>query len=866
MNNKYSQLKVKFTRGNGLKNLVISIVILVEILAIMGVATFAWVETVSSIKIYGDGIIDTYVYTDAEIGSGTKVIDMADYFKQSGDMHLAPASSANGTTFYFPQVASTAAYRKGNISDKNTAYLSVSFRVKTDTNADFFFTKVPTFSANGANIRVSVTSQSEGSDEAPVTKIYALTNSSASVVNSTTGGTSTATVEAFANHIKGKSSSARLFSVAADETKIVTVNLWLQKTGTDMNSVMSQNITITDLGIISDLTPRRVTLIPTSTWEPSKVTTHFYAWCFEASNGDADRLYKLTEDENEHYSFEYNGTYQKTVFLRSGNANLTTDNIGNWSDVWNQTVNTTIPASPVDPTYIITSMSGGTDGKSTGDWIEPATIKLAYVDGQNSSCGTLNATSYIGTGTTTTVLETTDSNKTVHRDTVHARTGKTIQLTVSSNGGYQFVGWYTDASGSTLASSNAAFTTTAPATATEITYYAKFKPVSTVTLHRYLDGNASTTGGTIQIDSTTGSTSYSSVSKTVDRGASVKLYASPSSGYTLSGIYTTITGGTQITNNSYVTVDSDVNYYARFTTNSYNVTAHSRYSTNGGTSFSTSDSTTGGTVKVGSSSASSSSTASVKYNSTVTLTASANSGYTFVGWYNGTSTTATQLSTNASYSYTLTTAGAVSVYARFVKASDTIIYVAPRENWGDNYYIRLYDEGGHNISTTTTNGFVKAEYDGSTGYYKATFSSGTTGTFYAILAKDSNYTGQVPSSGGRSGTLGNSYIFNTASSGALTTYTNQRCIWFIIGSGVSWIKDNINNYGDYMNIWANSTDNRMRRINDNAYVYEFASVSGTIYFQQHYSGSGNRNQWTATIQSNKSQFTASTYNSGSWTG
>ena len=864
MNSMLSKLKEKITRGKGVKGVAISIVILIEILAITTVSVLAWVETVSSIKIKGDGVIDTYVFTDAEIGAGKGTIDMGAYFKQSGDMHFAPASSANGTTMYFPQVASTNKYRKGNSSDKNTSYLSATFRVKTATNADFFFTKVPTFSALGSDIRVSITTQSEGSNEAPVTQIYALTKGSSSVVNSTTGGTATATAEAFADHIKGKSSTARIFSVGADETKVVTVNVWLQKKSTDMNSVMAQDIKISDLGIVSSLTPRRVTLVPGSEWNKDRPT--YYAWCW---NTDTDgKFFKLTDNGDGSYSFDYDGTYKNISFVRAMN-DLTTDS-PNWdSQVWNQTENLTIPASPVDPTFFITSITGGTGNKSKGIWEEPAIVKLDYVDG-SKGLGKLSATwsSYTasGNGQPTQIL---------------CRGGSSVTINATANSNYQFEGWYSDAAGTKKMTSPtaASASVTAPTKGNEITYYAKFSEVAIITLVRVVDGTSysSVAAGTMNITSpgtTTTSGSGSSIQKTVNKGASVTLSATANNGYTFNGFYTTATGGSTVTNP--FTANSSVTYYARFTTNSYRVTANAYYSTNGSTYYAGS---TGGTVKVGSDTEGATSYQDVKYKGQVTLTASpaTSSGYSFVGWYDGTGTSANQLSTEATYTYTLTTAGAVDIYARFNKVNEktTTIYVAPREDWGDNYYIRLYDDGGNNISTGTTNGFVKANYDSATGYYKATFTSSIPGNFYAILAKNTSYSGQVPGAGqsGVKGTLGNSYIFGsniTSSSSSLTTYTNQRCIWFIINSSsASWIRDDIVNSKDYMNIWANNTNNKMRRINDYTYVFEFSTIpSGTIYFQKCYSGGGIRNgdhEWSATMTSGKNQYTATGWQQGSWT-
>ena len=127
-----------FGRKSWTKNLVISIVILVEIIVLLTVGSFAWVETVSSIKLLtpDDGTVDSFVYTEATIGEESGKIDLGEYFKKAGDMHFAPASSANGVDLFFPKKTGTTgsaaasvntAYRKGTSSDKNTAYLSVSF-------------------------------------------------------------------------------------------------------------------------------------------------------------------------------------------------------------------------------------------------------------------------------------------------------------------------------------------------------------------------------------------------------------------------------------------------------------------------------------------------------------------------------------------------------------------------------------------------------------------------------------------------------------------------------------------------------------------------------------------------------------------
>ncbi len=787
------------------KSMLLSIVILFEAFLLSIVVTYAWVETVSSIKITNEantkGTVDTYVFTEAMIGAEQGTIDIAKYFKQAGDMHLAPASSADGKTMYFPKanLSSGFIYRKGNVSDKNTAYLSVTFKVRTDTNADFFFEKVPSFTALGDYIRVSVTSQSEGSTSAPVTTIYSKDESTTEVVNSTSGATGATTVAKYADHIKGKGTSARLFAVGANETKIVTINVWLQKKteeNTDLTNNMSQAVTINNLGITSSLNPRHVTLIPTSTWENYGQT--YYAWCWDAPNSAPSRLYKLSLDENEHYSFDYNGTYRQTLFFRSSNSNLDTEAMNaNNNAAWNngtvakQTVDTSIPNDLVDPTFIILTDSGGTGSKSTGDWNDPATIKLAHITDQSDTWGTMSATTYTDT-TATHAMEQTNSESNKHIDTVHAWTGKKIKLVATAKTNYAFVGWYNDEEGTgTALSTSASFTTNAPSTATDITYYAKFKEVRKLTINRYVDEDASSTvaAGTITIGDSTSANNVTSYSKTVDKGSSVSFSATAAAGYTLSGIYTTADGTT--TASSPITLNSNTTYYARFTTNNYNVTANAYYSNNGGTSYTAGN--TGGTVIAGSSNAGATSTASVKYNNTVSLVATPESGYEFVGWYAAASG-GSALSTNTTYTYTLSTAGAVNVYARFIKE---VWEIGHGISGGSNWTYNTMSVSGNNVtgSLTLTEGqefsFKIRKTVGSTSTYyganNASYSNITSTSFISNLALSSS--GGDIYMKGHAGTYTFTFNKSTSKLSVAASYSNIT-ITFDYSSQSWWGNDN----------------------------------------------------------------------------
>lgn len=886
MNNAWNKFKANRDRGSKTKNLVISIVILIEVIAVMVVGSFAWVETISSIKIknFDEGTVNSYLYNIAQIGDSATEIDLADYFRQGGDMHLAPASSADGVDIFFPKTAGvTGKYRKADTNDKNVSYLSVSFKITVAEDSDFFFSNGnPTFGSFNDDIRVSVLARDEDKATLDDHYVFARTaQSGASVVNTVNGDSTTINVRAFSNYTKNRT---KLFKVEAGTDKIVTVNLWLQKqsgdNATDLTSAtnMSTLFNITNLGIISDKSPRRVTLIPTPAWDTGEANQTFYAWCWKTGSSE---LYKLNYDaETEHYSFEYNGTYDHTLFFRINNANVTKDNISSYWSSGKQTEDTAIPAASEceNPTYVITSFSGGSSSKSTGEWIKnssnkadnPSSVTIKYVNGQDSSWGTISATSYTSSTETTSTyaMELTNrSNPTaVHYDTIHAMPGKKLKLTATAaSTDYAFVGWFTNPAGTVAASGSSTSTSyspSAPAADTGVTYYAKFKERRTLKIYKYLDGaetNATTASGvgTITIGTSTSGANVTSYSQTFDKDQSVAFSAAASAGYTLEGIYTQPSGINAAV--SPVTLSANTEYYARFTTNEYNVTASAYYSNNGGSSYSSGS--TGGTVKAGSSAAGATSTASVKYKNSVNLVATPASGYQFVGWYSA-ATGGTHLSTNTTYSYTMNSTSAQNVYARFMKLSTVTIYIAPRENW-DEPDLHIWDSNG------VIEDHLTASYDGTTGYFVATVQ--TRGTWLkAILSKDSNYTSQTSDitvvSSVSAGTDYSKFIntSNTVSNWS----SNKRCIWFIISE--DWLKNYITNNHDWMRIWSsnNSAAYSMRRINDYAYVYEFnPAPSGTIYFQDCYQNSTNyrdNNQWTTTIPSGKSQYKETSYNGGSW--
>lgn len=747
-----------FGRKSWTKNLVISIVILVEIIVLLTVGSFAWVETVSSIKLLtpDDGTVDSFVYTEATIGEESGKIDLGEYFKKAGDMHFAPASSANGVDLFFPKKTGTTgsaaasvntAYRKGTSSDKNTAYLSVSFKVKTDqsvfTAVDFFFSSgMPDFGNTylNDNMRVSVTERSSG--KSPVTKIYARTASDNEVVSSTSGATDVAHVEAFSSHLKGSGTENALFTIADNtDTKIVTVNMWLQKSDADANNALRQ-VNITNFGIISSLVPRHVTLIPGSSWEAAN--RKYYAWCWTKDAGGVDhggKLFALTEDENGYYGFDYIGSFNSMVLIvanencnaKDGDTTFPSEN------VIKQTVDTAVPNTPVDPYCFITSYANGTDNKSTVLWEIPATVRVAVASGQ-SAMGTVHATyndglksggaahtSKVGNSSMLYSFGNNSSNSSSIK-TVTLVATPTPNTTDPALPHYAIEGWYTDSACTQRVSGavTAQKAVTAPNKGVEVTYYAKFKEIRTVSLHQRLDDIASdTTGaGTLAIGSAAAADTAATSSQ-VNLGSSVTLKAAAKPGYTLDGIFTQATGGTRVdtatAGTASVTASNDADYYAHFTTNSYTVTANAVYSTDVGKSNYTAGAA-GGTVQVATETPGATSSKLVKYKTSVALTATADPDYQFVGWYDA---SGNQLSTNATYTYPLDTPSDVNVNARFWKNKFNVTAIAAYSADGTTYteggtggtvQVGSSAAGATSTGKATYNGTVTLKAEAETGY------------------------------------------------------------------------------------------------------------------------------------------------------
>lgn len=342
------------------KSLILSIVALVEVLAIAIVSVSAWVETISTIKLdLNNGTIDNYVFTNANIGYGNgydgKTIDLTKYFRQAGDVHLASATSANGTDVYFPTLtangAPSATYRKATVNDKNVNYIDFSFNVTAKgTKASFYFDKVPTIKVNDADAdeeKLRVSFVCDGSN----TVVCGKSDSTAEVVAGTNLNIKgQENVKTFGSYT-GSTAESPLFTVPADsKPHKVTMRVWLQDDSRN-TKYAGQTVTIDNFKLITQ-SPQagELTFYDKTTGDPSLGA----GWATKNNraiwiNQDGKSEYKkLSKDSSGNYSIKLGSDYtdnpNATVTFYSCESTVTTNPQNSFVAKWTTTLQTAVDA------------------------------------------------------------------------------------------------------------------------------------------------------------------------------------------------------------------------------------------------------------------------------------------------------------------------------------------------------------------------------------------------------------------------------------------------------------------------------------------------------------------------------------------
>ena len=303
------------------KSMILSIVALVEVLAIAIVSVSAWVETISTIKLdLNNGTIDNYVFTNANIGYGNgydgNTIDLTKYFRQAGDVHLASATSANGTDVYFPTLTAngepSATYRKATVNDKNVNYIDFSFNVTAKgTKASFYFEKIPTIKVNDADAdeeKLRVSFVCDGSN----TVVCGKSDSTAEVVSGTNLNIKgQENVKSFGSYT-GSTAESPLFTVPADsKPHKVTMRVWLQD-DSRKTKYAGQTVTIDNFKLITQ-SPQagELTFYDKTTGDPSlgsgwATKNNRAIWINQAGKSEYE---KLSKDSSGNYFIKLGSDY-----------------------------------------------------------------------------------------------------------------------------------------------------------------------------------------------------------------------------------------------------------------------------------------------------------------------------------------------------------------------------------------------------------------------------------------------------------------------------------------------------------------------------------------------------------------------------
>ena len=319
--------------------------------------------------------------------------------------------------------------------------------------------------------------------------------------------------------------------------------------------------------------------------------------------------------------------------------------------------------------------------------------------------------------------------------------GTTATLTATANVGYTFINWAKDGE---VVSTEASYSFEVTGDASYVANFALNSYEITATANP-------TEGGTV-----TGSGAY-------DFGTTATLTATANEGYTFQNWAKD--GEVVSTETVYsFEVTRDASYVANYTLNSYEITAMA-------------NPTEGGTV---------SGSGTYNYGANVTLTATANEGYTFINWTKD----GVQVSANSTYSFTVTEGGAY--VANFgMNAPDTYIItaVANPEEGGTVSGSGTYDFGTTATLTAMSNeGYTFQNWakDGEVVSTESTYSFEVTGdAIYVANFVLNSYEITVTASPVEGGTVSGSGTYDHGATAALTAIANEGYTF------INWTKDGV---------------------------------------------------------------------------
>ena len=321
------------------KGFILTMVALVEVLAISVVSVSAWVETISTITIKAEGAkIDNYVYTNADIGSGNgysgKTIDLTKYFRAAGGVHLASASSADGENIFFPIKKSDVSgfgvdsYRCADVNDKNVNYIDFSFNVKVDktfnaNHAEFYLDQVPKITIGGADVSGNLVRMAITDTDTQNTVVCGSEASNKNVVSKAEDNQTPETVRAFSDFVvSSESIPTELFRVERGSSKTINIKVWLQDDKAT-TGYAGKTVSISDVKIVTqNKKGNKVYFVDRTVNEDIKNWTKDVTF----QQGDKTPVTMKFNEKSHTYSCEYTPADGKTeVKFTSGSVTWSTD-------------------------------------------------------------------------------------------------------------------------------------------------------------------------------------------------------------------------------------------------------------------------------------------------------------------------------------------------------------------------------------------------------------------------------------------------------------------------------------------------------------------------------------------------------------
>lgn len=235
--------------------LILSVIALVEVLAIAVGVTFSWVEGGNKGTVKGNEIVISSGsnLTMLQNGNNTNSISIP-------VCTLEETSSSDGRNYFFPMgdnktnKTNTMTFREGTASDKNQKYISIDFDLIANSNAADVYLGAGTIvqSKNKNLMNALRMSFSTNDGTTPVVfkpnQMPGITASYSPIVAITSEGvptTATANTKSYGDYYyEGETSSTPLFEIGKDETKHITLSIWLEGTAFSSDDIANQDLSI----------------------------------------------------------------------------------------------------------------------------------------------------------------------------------------------------------------------------------------------------------------------------------------------------------------------------------------------------------------------------------------------------------------------------------------------------------------------------------------------------------------------------------------------------------------------------------------------------------------------------------------------